>query len=229
MTTMALADSYVKQEFSPEVHREDRDKQLLLEEMGITQDDTDKLRKMMLSADEATCAKNEELTSIRQHKGQRDSWWEFMNVKRCMGRVLHHSEFIRGFRQLFPRQQVIVYDGAQRGRLGLCVVRNVPAEEIPDYRGTLKHVECPIYLGWCETDWIPEFEIDYTNDAFVAVGQRRGWRTVLLNLIARKDALKRPDSLVSEERARRVFGEVSDFERGRFYRRRLWEFRNGRM
>src|SRR5690348_2242525 len=128
---MALADSYVKQEFSPEFEHEERQKAALLEEMGITQYETDKLKKMMLGADEAVCAKKEELERIRRHKGRKDYWEEFVNAKRRMWRTMHHSDIIRRLRRVLP--SLIVCRGGQLNRIGLYVVRSTPISEILNY------------------------------------------------------------------------------------------------
>ena len=223
---MALSDSFVKKEFSPEVEREVQQREALLEEMGLEDRSVEKLKKTLLSPNEAIIAKNEELTHIRQHKGQRDYWEEFIDAKRRMGRLMHHSEFTTKLKSLIP--SLIYLQGAQRNRLGLYIIKNVPADEIEGYRGSFKFVECPIYIGWMEMGYSPEYEIDKVNDAMVAVGQRRGWRTILLNLIARKDQLGRPTPIISEDDCYRVFGFPSNGDTSSFFRMRLWKFRNGR-
>jgi hypothetical protein len=240
---MALADSYVKFEFAPEMDLEEQRKAALLEEMGINQNDTDKLRKMMLSADEAVCARHEEQVKIRQHKGRKDQWEEFIDAKRRMGRVLHHSEIIERLRQIVP--SLIVAPGAQQNRVGLYVIRNMAVSEIPNYPLTangLAYTDVPIYIGWLELGESPEYEIDLVNDVDVAIGQKRGWRTLLLRLIARRAAhckqcelnpkfhsgqKGRSTSLVSEQQAEKVFGYPSNGPTASNYRRQLWEFRNG--
>src|SRR5258708_35425396 len=128
---MSLTDSYVKKEFVPGSELEEQRKADLMEEMGLTTNDVDKLRAMMLSSDEAVCAKSEELEKIRQHKGRKEEWEEFVDAKRRMGKVLHHSEIIRRLRRIVP--SLIVAPGAQHNRISLYVVRNTPIKEIQDY------------------------------------------------------------------------------------------------
>lgn len=240
---MALADSYVKQEFTPETDLEEQRKDALLEEMGITRHETDKLKKMMLSANEAVCAKKEEQVKIRQHKGRKDDWEEFVEVKRRLGHVMWHSEIIRRLRLIVP--SLIVAQGGQLNRIGLYVTRNMAVSEIPDYPLTangMLYTDVPIYIGWLELGESPEYEIDVVNDVQVAVDHRTGWRTLLLRLIARRAAhckqcehnpkfhlgqKGRPTSLISEHAAERVFGYPSNGPTASNYRRQLWEFRNG--
>jgi len=222
---LALADSFVKTEFSPEVDLEARRKEALLEEMGLTTHDVDKLRATMLSADEAVHAKREELERIRRHKGQKTDWEEFVDVKRRMGHVRHHSDIIRRLRRVVP--SLVVAPGGQKNRIGLYVVKNVPTDEIENcLPWRTRYIDCPIYVGWLELGWSPEYEIDIVNDVGVAVGQRRGWRTLLLRLIARRDQAGRARSVVSEERADAVFGFPSNGPTASNYRRQLWWFRN---
>jgi hypothetical protein len=106
----------------------------------------------------------------------------------------------------------------------------------------LAYTDVPIYIGWLELGESPEYEIDLVNDVDVAIGQRRGWRTLLLRLIARRAAhckqcelnpkfhsgqKGRSTSLVSEQQAEKVFGYPSNGPTASNYRRQLWEFRNG--
>lgn len=226
---MALVDNYVKKLSETDLiqgERAERDKAALLEEMGLEDRSVRKLQQTMMSPAEAIAAKSEELTHIRQHKSQRDQWEEFIDAKRRMGRVLHHSDFFRLLRVALPG--VVIYQGAQHNRVGLMITRNTPADEIDGYRGTFRWVDAATYIGWSELGWIPEYEIDVVNDVDVAVGQKRGWRTILLNLIARVDEFKRCASIITEETARRIFGEPTNGATASFYRRRLWEFRNRR-
>lgn len=246
---MALADSYVKKGFGPGDELEEQRKDALLEEMGITREDTDKLQKMMLSSDEAVCAKEEELLDIRQHKGRKEQWEEFVDAKRRMGRVLHHSEIIRRLRVILP--SLIVSPAAQMDRISLYVVKNTPVTEIKGYplwNRKMDFVDCPYFISFLELGESPEYEIDLVNDAQVAIGQKRGWRTVLLRLYARRashcklceeydpkgfkphphPSLKgRPTSLVTEGQILEVFGHPTNGPTASNYRRQLWEFRNG--
>ena len=238
-----LSDSYVKSEFTPTQDLEEQRKAALLEEMGISEYETDKLRKMMLSPGEAVCAKKEEQVRIRQHKGRKDGWEEFVDAKRRMGRVLHHSEIIERLRWMVP--SLIVAQGGQQNRVGLYVVRNVAVQDIPNYPLTangLSHTDVPVYIGWLELGYSPEYEIDLVDDADVAISQKRGWRTLLLRLIMRRAAhckqcelnpkfhfgqKGQSTSLISEQQAEEFFGYPSNEPTSNNYRRQLWEFRNG--
>lgn len=246
---MPLADSYVKKGFGPGDELAEQRKDALLEEMGITRNDVDKLQAMMLSPDEAVCAKREELETIRQHKSRKEQWEEFIDAKRRMGRVLHHSEIISRLREIVP--SLVVCRGAQRNRIGLYVVKNTPVTEIKDYplwNRKMDFVDCPYFISWLDEGYSPEYEIDLVNDAQVAIGQRRGYRTLLLRLVARRavhcklceeydpkgfkphphPGLKgRPTSIISEQQALEVFGHPTNGPTASNYRRQLWEFRNG--
>jgi len=246
---MALTDSYVKKGFEPGDEFEEQRKADLLEEMGITQYDVDKLKKMQLSADEAVCAKKEELESIRQHKSRKEQWEEFVDVKRRLGRVLHHSEIVRRLRTVVPN--LLVCRGGQANRIGLYVLRNTPITEIQGYplwNRKMDWVDCPYFISWLELGDNPEYEIDLVNDVQVAVGQRRGWRSLLLRLIARRKShckeceqydpkgfkahphpgLKgRPTSIISALQAEAAFGHPTNGPTASNYRRQLWEFYNG--
>jgi len=221
---VALTDSYVKQEFTTADLEQER-LNAYLEEAGLEGREVDKLRNTLLSPEEAVAAKHEQLTNVRQRRGRKTDWEEFVDVKRRMGRVLYYSEFTRCLRRIVP--SLIVVHGAQRARLGLYTVWNMPADEIPDYRGKRRFVECPIYLGWVDEGYLPEYEIDRVNEIGVAVGQRRGWRTILLRMIARKDARGRPASIISERQAEEAFGWPTNGPTASNYRRQLWNFRNG--
>lgn len=241
---MALKDSWVKKEFDSSFELEEQRKAALLEEMGLEDRDVQRLQNTLLSHDEAVAAKTEELEKIRAHKGKKDDWEEFTEFKRRLGRVLPPAEFVRGLRKAIP--SLVVSPAAQVGRVSLYVVRNVPVEEVPDYRGERKRIELPIYVGWIDWTFLPEYEIDLVNDAGVAVGQHRGWRTILLRLRCRKYLCERcrqgekPNKkgcgvqgcgkrtpLVSEETLLTVFGPPSNGPTASHYRRQLYEFRNG--
>jgi hypothetical protein len=244
-----MADDYVKQGFGPGDELEEQRKADLLEEMGITQYDVDKLRKMQLSADEAVCAKQEELIDIRQKKSRKEEWEEFIDAKRRLGHVLHHSEIIRRLRVIIPN--LLVCRGGQADRIGLYVVRNTPVKEIQDYplwNRKMDWVECPYYISFLELGDSPEYEIDFVNDVQVAIGQKRGYRSLLLRLIARRAShcklceqfdpkgfkphphpqLKgRPTSIISERQALAAFGLPTNGPTASNYRKQLWEFYNG--
>ena len=214
----------------------------LLQEMGINPHEAEKLRNTMLSPQEAVCAKQEELTRARQHKGRKTDWEEYVDAKRRMGRVMHHSEFIRRLRTIVP--SLIVAQGGQRNRLGLYAVRSTPVKEVPTYKGPEKwNFPCPIYIGWIEMGYMPEYEIDIVNDVQIAIGQKRGWRTVLLNMIVRwnlklnflgepeKDMWGRPirlsrASFITEKQALEAFGPPSNGPTANNYLKQLYDFRN---
>lgn len=239
---MALADSYVKKDINPVDELEIQRQESLLKEMGINRNEADKLRGTMLSPQEAVCAKQEELVRARQHKGRKSDWEEFADAKRRMGRVMHHSEFVRRLRTIVPN--LVVAQGGQRNRLGLYSVRSTPVSEVPTYAGPEKHhFPCPVYLGWIEMGVMPEYEIDITNDVQIAIGQKRGWRTVLLSMIVRwhlrlnalgepaLDMWNRPTrlaraSFITEEQALDAFGHPSNGATASNYRKQLYEFRN---
>jgi len=237
-----MSDNYVKKDFTAEAIAEAERQEALLEEMGIDRTETEKLRKMMLSADEAVCAKGEELERIRQPKGRKKDWDEFVDVKRRMGRVMHHSEFIQRLHQIVPT--LFVAQGAQRNRLGLYMVRSTPISEVPEYKGPERFsFSCPIYIGWIEMGEMPEYEIDLVNEAQIPIGQRRGWRTVLLRMIVRwnyqedfrgeliHDLWGRPirvsrASIITEEQALQAFGLPTAGITASGYRHQLYNFRN---
>lgn len=246
-----LSDSWVKKEIAIEDELEARRKADLLEEMGITQHDVDKLRKSMLSPAEAVHAKSEELTRIRQHKGRKEDWEEFVDIKRRMGRVMHHSEFIRRLRTVVP--SLIVAPGRVRNQLGLYMVRSAPVRECPDeYLGTFKHhYPQPVYIGWVDMGVMPEYEVDIVNSAQVPISQKRGWRTILLRMIERWNYVLevsgasgtreiRPKldingqkvkasraSIITENQALEAFGYPTQGLTASYYRHQLWRFRNG--
>ena len=243
---MALADSYVKKDFSAADELEEQRKADLLEAMGLEDGDVKKLKETLLSPSEAVAAKDEELRNIRQHKGQKDDWEEFIDRKRRMGRILHHSEFIRLLRRSIPN--LIAAPGRQRNRIGLYVTRNMPREEVPDYRGNWSWVEVPIYVGWIEEGLMPEYEVDLVNDIGVAIGQWRGWRTILLQMNARRWRCSRcqqgerprplpcnfnvlgcgkPTSIINEKTMTKIFGHPTNGATASYFRRTLYEFRNG--
>lgn len=250
---MGLQDSFVKttpEELKSTLEREEQMKADLLEEMGITVNDVDKLHAMQLSAEEAVIAKEEEIERIRQHKGRKEKWDEFVDVKRRMGRVMHHTEIIKRLRTIIPN--LLVCRGGQEGRIGLYVIRNTPVTEIDNYplwNRKMDWVECPVYIGWMDLGYSPEYEIDIVNDVDVAIGQKRGWRTLLLRLHLRRKAhcklcelapagprgkqvphpnLKGPkSSLITEEQVYQAFPYPSNGPTSNHFRKQMWEFKHG--
>jgi hypothetical protein len=231
---MALTDSWVKKEFAPETVVNIQQQESLLEEMGITRDDADYLRKSALSADEAVAGKQEELDTMRIHKGRKKNWLLYIDRQARMGKVLVGSEVVRRLRTILP--QLFVYDGRVRGTWGLAYP-------------VIKHFNFELrrgweYLGWIYSDWNPEYEIDETDDLECVIGRRQGYRTVLLNNIIRTDGDGKwlltdrmtirqngtglPLNIVTEEKALEAFGYPTNGPTASNYRKYLWEFRNGR-
>ena len=222
--------------------RDEEHQEQLLDSMGLSLHEANYLRTQMLSAEEAVAAKSEELTAIRQHKGRRSDWEELADAKARMGRPMHHSEFIRKLRTIVP--SLIVTDGRKRGTLSLFMVRSTPVKEVPDYKGSERTTfACPVYFGWIHSGDMPEYEIDLIDGFQCAIGQKRGWRTILLRLIARWN--KRLElngepsldiwgcpirvsraSIITEEQAHEVFGYPSNGITASNYRRQLYDFRN---
>jgi hypothetical protein len=227
-----LSDSWIKKEFAAPEIRTIEQQESLLEEMGITKEDSAYLRKSALSADEAVAAKQEELSNIRTHKGRKKNWLEYLDLKARMGLVLPGCEVIRRLRTILP--QLLVYDGRVRGTWGLVSPVTKTFEN-----GFHSGWE---YLGWAHSDWNPEFEIDFIDEDGVPKGRRQGYRTLLLNLITRKDGtgtfqLKErgivrdgtgdPLKIITEEQALQAFGRPTTAVASNF-RMQLWEWRNGR-
>ena len=236
---MALTDSWVQKKFSPADELEVQRQESLLEEMGLESRDVNQLRSQMVSAEEAVAAKAEELEKIRAHKGRKKDWEEFVDAKRRMGRVMHHSEFLARLRKLIPN--LILNDGRVKDTVSMYIWRRNSYTD-PE---TKKLQSGIVYLGWVSTLYIPEFEIDIVNDAKVAIGQKRGWRTVLLRLLTRREPTEcncshkfeprryacicppgRPENLVSENAVRKEFGYPSGATSA-VYLRQLHQFRNG--
>lgn len=222
--------------------RDEEHQEQLLDAMGLSLHEANYLRTQMLSADEAVSAKADELTRIKQHKGRRSDWEELADAKARMGRPMHHSEFICKLRTIIP--SLIVTDGRVRGTLSLFMVRSTPIKEVPDYKGPEKtNFSCPVYIGWIHSGDMPEYEIDVIDGFQCAIGQKRGWRTILLRLIARWNKklelngepaldiwgspirLSRA-SIITEEQAHDVFGAPSNGITASSYRRQLYDFRN---
>ena len=222
--------------------RDEEHQEQLLDAMGLSLHEANYLRTTMLSADEAVSAKSEEITRIKQHKGRRSDWEELADAKARMGRPMHHSEFISKLRQIVP--SLIVTDGRVRGTLSLMMVRSTPIKEVPDYKGPEKtNFSCPVYIGWIHSGDMPEYEIDLIDGFQCAIGQKRGWRTILLKMIVRWNKklelngepaldiwgcpirLSRA-SIITEEQAHEVFGPPSNGITASNYRRQLYDFRN---
>ena len=233
-----LTDSWVKKEFSAPEVRTIEQQEALLDEMGITKEDSAYLRKSALSADEAVAAKKEELATIRTHKGRKKNWLAFLDQQARMGLVLPGCEVISRLRSIIP--QLLVYDGRVRGTWGLAS----PVVKMFD-NGEFKHGW--EYLGWCHSDWNPEFEIDFVDDDGVPRGRRQGYRTILLSLITRmngtgkwqlksdrngnarimQDGTGDPLKIISESAALEAFGCPTNGPVASLYRMQLWEWRNG--
>lgn len=224
-----MSDDFVKQ-FPAEDAAWNNPEEALLEEMGLTRADTEKLRKTMLSADEAVAAKSEELTRIRQHKGRKENWLAFLDTKARMGHVLHAHEVIRRLRTVLPKLRV--EDGRIRGTLSLFspVVRHFEDGFHPGWE----------YLGWIHAGANPEYTVDLVDDDGVPTGKLQGYRTLLLNLITRKDGtgqwvLKEkgvvkdgtglPLKIITEDQALKAFGAPTPAASSE-YNRQLYEFRN---
>jgi hypothetical protein len=231
---MALTDSYVKRVFTPVEQQDALEKErakAYLEEAGLEGQEVDKLRNTQLSTEEALSAKSEQLEYARQKKGRREDWEEFADAKRRMGRVLHHSEFIRKLRGIIP--SLIVERAMVNGQISLYVVRNTPVKDVPGCPFKDRtHFDCVWYAGWLDLGWMPEYEIDKTNDAGVAIGQKRGWRTALLRLQARcreKNQKQVPDPFVHPNLVEETFGYPTNGPTASWYRKGLCDFRHGRF
>lgn len=215
-----MLQDFVKKEFTPEEQAfniEEERKQAFLEESGLEGVDAKKLRSSMLSADEAIAANEELMQDIRARKCRKPDWDEYIDEKRRWGRALHHSEIILRLRRLIPN--LCVTEGTMKDTLSLYVWdRTQPF--LGKTGGT-------VFIGWLHRGWNPEYEIDKVNDAGVAVGQLRGWRTTLLRMICRRDSVTfAPKSLFSEEQAYSEFGAPTQGETASNFRMYLHKFRN---
>jgi hypothetical protein len=231
-----MSDDFVKKEFSEEEVAWHNKEEALLEEMGLTRQDTDQLRKQMFKAEDAVDAKSEEMVKIRQHKNRKDNWQEFLDFKARMGVILSGHDIIRRLRILMPKLRA--YDGRVRGTYGLVcpIVRTFEDGFHPGWE----------YLGWIHSDWNPEYTIDVMDENGILTGEKRqGYRGFLLkNLIKKdgtgawvlkargvvKDGTGLPLRLLTEDGVNRVFGDPSGSltSDGRSqYRRQLWRFRHG--
>lgn len=226
-----LSDSWIKKDLSPtqeQIGREEEMKRAFLEEAGLEDVSAEKLRKSMLSADEAIIAKQEQLEEVRIRKSRKADWDEYVDAKRRWGRALHHSDLIRQLSILIPN--LYVTDGFMKhkdGSVDLSLyIWDRTAEFEPDPRKA-KIVGGTVYLGYLHQNWNPEYEIDFVNDVGVAIRKLRGWRTTLLSLICRRDAKTfLPKSLITEDQAYETFGYPTNGETASNFRRGLWKFRN---
>ena len=237
-----LSDSFVKKDYTPEEKetlKKQEMEQAYLEHAGLEGASVDQLRSTMLSAEEAVCAKQEEMEGIRQRRGRKQNWDEYVDEKRRMGRTLHHSEIIYRLRKLIP--SLTCDEGASSEVISLYYYN--PRTYFADVQRTGGLIN----IGWLHKGVNPEYEIDITNDVGIAVGQKRGWRTTLLRLIARwrnpvsncwrcdrhgqtcESCLpyRRRNSLITEEQALAEFGPPSAGATASMYRLGLWNFRNG--
>ena len=224
--------------------------QALLTEMGIDPTESEKLRNTMLSPSEAVAAKSEELTNAIQKRGRKEDWEEWVDAKRRMGRVMHHSEFIRRLRTIIPN--LVVSRARVNGCLSLYEIKNTPTWECPEYVNPrqLNFFDKPEYIGWIAMGDMPEYEIDIINNFQVPIGQKRGWRTILIRLIARWEHEKtlaptigmrefadkldphgrriraRRSSIITEQQALEAFGLPTQGITASAYRQQLFNFRN---
>ena len=230
-----MSDDFIKKYFTEEDEAWHNKEAALMEEMGITGNtaaDAEKLRKQMLPAKEAVIAKQEEMTAIRQHKGRRDDWQDYLDMRARMGRVIDGPELIRKIRVLLP--YITLCDGRVRGTISI----NSPI--IKTYEdGYHWGMDC---IGWVYLDWNPEYQIDYVDEDGVPKGNRQGWRTFLLRNITKKDGTGKvvlkgqgfvmdgtgePLKILNEAGVKRVFGHPSNGPTASKYVRQLWRFRHG--
>lgn len=119
-----------------------------------------------------------------------------------LGRLLHHSEFLR----LLNKKVKARYGSYRRGLLGLEVF--IATET----GGEWKYI-CGVQAGLA-----PEYSTLYFDEMDVPTSEMyRGWRTVLLRLIF--------NNVLTEYEAEKVFGPAEGPEADR-YRRTLYAFRN---
>jgi hypothetical protein len=167
-----------------------------------------------------------------------------------MGKPMHHSEFIRRLRLIIPN--LVASRGRKNGTINLYKIQNTPIKEVPDYLGPEKfNFLLPVFVGWLQEGVMSEYEIDIVNDAKIPIGQHRGWRTILLNMIVRwrhelivtntagvrevspkLDIWGRPvrsarASIITEDQALEAFGYPTQGNTASAYRQQLYSFRNG--
>src|SRR6185312_560660 len=119
-----------------------------------------------------------------------------------LGRLLHHSEFIRHLNRIIPSR----YGSYRRGLLGLEVL--VPTDSGGEWR----------YVCGVQAGLAPEYSTLYFTERDLPANEMyRGWRTVLLRLIL--------GGYISEEAAHTEFKPAEGQYSGR-YNRQLQAFRN---
>lgn len=234
---MALSDSRVVKKFEAKDVLEIERQEALLDEMGLDRTETAKLRKTMLSANEAVAAKKEELTNIKQHKGRKKDWEEFVDAKRRQGHILHHVDFFARLRKIVPG--LILADGRMRDTVSAYIWRRNSYTD-PETKKVRSGI---VYLGWVSTLWIPEFEIDIVDEAGVAIRSKRGWRTFLMRLLTRREPtvckcysdgrnypcicpLGAPEAIVTEDQVKSAFGDPVG-PTAYVYLEQMYQFRNG--
>ena len=222
---MTLQD-FVKTEYTAEqkeAQRQQEMKDALMEEAGLEGKTCDELRRTMLSASEAIAAKTEQLDDIRARKSRKKDWDEYVDAKRRWGRALHHSEIIPHLRQLVPN--LFVCDGMVKNTLSLFTWdRSWPFEIDGNKKAKIGGT---VYQGWMQYGYSPEYEIDITDKIGVAKRQIRGWRTVLIRMITRREPETFiPCSLFSEEQAWELFGSPTNGDTASKWREHLYKFRN---
>ena len=215
-----MLKDYVKKQYTPEEKQQNLEmerQQALFEEAGLEDMTAQKLRDTMLTADEAIEAKAEQLENVRIRKSRKTDWDEYVDAPRRWGRALHHSEIISRLRQFIPG--LYVQPALQSRRLSLYIWdRNQKFDD---------KVGGTVFLAWIEQGWNPEYEIDIVNDVGIAIGQKRGWRTLLLRLICRRNAETfSPCSIITEDQAYVSFGYPSNGPTASNFRRHLHQFRN---
>jgi hypothetical protein len=218
---LALQDSFVKKEFTPAeqaaAHKAEMESAYLTES-GLEGADVTKLRSTMLSPSEAVAAKKEQQTNILQNRGRKKDWDEYVDEKRRMGRVLHHSEIISKLKKLIP--SLICADGATPNSISLYYYNPRAIFMNGQKRGGL------VNIGWIQGGWNPEYEIDVVDDVGRAIGQKRGWRTLLLRLICLKDEFGTRRPILTEQQANEHFGYPSNGQTASNYRAHLWRYRH---
>lgn len=216
---MTLKD-FVKTEYTQEEKQAQRDQEMrdaLMEETGLEGASVDKLRATQLSAEEAVIAKTEEMNDIRARKSRKKDWDEYVDAKRRWGRALHHSEILSHLHILIPG--LFVCDGMVKNTISLFTWDRTQKFE--------SKVGGTIYQGWMQYGYSPEYEIDLVDDVGVAKRQIRGWRTVLIRMITRRDPVTFvPRSLFTEEQAWELFGAPTNGDTATKWREHLYKFRN---
>lgn len=216
---MTLTD-FVRTEYTQEqkeAQRQQEMKDALMEEAGLEGVSVAELRKTMLSAEEAVVAKTEQLEDVRARKSRKKDWQEYVDAKRRWGRALHHSEILSNLHKLVPG--LYACDGLVRNTIGLYTWDRSQKFE--------SKVGGTVYQGWMQYGYSPEYEIDLVDNIGVAKRQIRGWRTVLIRMITRRDATTFiPCSLFTEEQAWALFGAPTNGDTATKWREHLYKFRN---